>query len=347
MMVIDGFLNSTENSASVKLSYATALSSDVPPVVETGATVTIEEEGGGTLILNETEPGNYKLDNLFVDKTKRYRLLVRTNAGKDFFSDYIEILDTPQIDSVTWKPDDNGVNVFVNTHDAESNSEYYSWSYEETWEYNASFYSTYKMVNGEAFQRFPDDQIYTCWTTTSSTEILVGSTTRLAEAVVRDFPITFVAGPDVKLSRRYSILVRQKTLSKDAYDFWSQLKKTTENLGGLFDGLPTQVLGNMHDASSEKPVLGYFSGGEVSEKRLFIKLAELPEVLLRQRVSPLCTPVDVERLEVAELPRTPNSVLLIDPIYVQGVGIVAYTTARTACIDCKLHGGGTKRPDFW
>lgn len=347
MMVVDGFLNATENSATVKLSYATALSSDEPPLVEAGASVSIEEEGGTTFLLSEAEPGTYVVDNLFVDKTKRYRLRILTVTGKDFFSDYIEILDTPQIDSVTWKPDDKGVNIYVNTHDAENKSEFYSWSYEETWEYNASFYSTYKLIDGEAFQRFPNDQIYTCWTTTSSTEILVGSTARLAEDVVRDFPITFVPGPTVKLSRRYSILVRQRTLSKEAYDFWSQLKKTTESLGGLFDALPTQVLGNVHSATSEKPVLGYFSAGEVSQKRLFIKLAELPEVLLKQRLPSICNQIDVERLEVQDLPQTPNYVLLIDPIYVQGVGIVAYTTARAACIDCQLHGGVTKKPDFW
>ncbi|MBA4057266.1 MAG: hypothetical protein C0490_21310, partial [Marivirga sp.] len=57
MMVVDGFINSTENSALVKLSYASALSSDAPPLVESGASVNIEEEGGGTFTLTESEPG--------------------------------------------------------------------------------------------------------------------------------------------------------------------------------------------------------------------------------------------------------------------------------------------------
>jgi hypothetical protein len=347
LLVVDGFLNGTENSALVKLSYATTLSSDSPPVMETGAFVSIEEEGGNVFSLNESDPGNYTIDNLLVDENKRYRLSIRTSSGEDFFSEYIEILNTPEIDSVTWKPDDKGVNIFVNTHDPANKAEYYLWNYEETWEYNSSFYSTYKLVDGEAFQRSSNDQIYTCWTTTPSTEILVGSTTRLSEAIVRDFPITFVPGPTVKLSRRYSIDVRQRALSKEEYNFWTQLKKTTESLGGLFDALPTQVIGNMRGVSPEKPVLGYFSGGRLTSTRLFILVQQLPEVLLRQRVTALCQQTDLDTLGVEDLPTTPNYVLLVDPIYVQGVGIVAYTTSRAVCIDCKVHGGTTTRPPFW
>lgn len=347
LLVVDGFINGTENSASVKLSYSSALSSDDPTLMETGASVSIEEEGGSTFVLNESEAGNYTIDNIAVDKMRKYRLKIQTSDNQEVFSDYIEIADTPEIDSVTWKPDDEGVTIYVNTHDAENKSKYYSWTYEETWEYNASFYSTYLLIDGEAFQRSQEDQIYTCWTTISSTEILVNSTVRLSEDLVRDFPVTFVSMQTGKLSKRYSILIRQRTLTKEAYDFWTELKKTTESLGGLFDALPTQVLGNVYSASSEKTVLGYFGGGEVSEKRIFIKLQELPDVLLRQRATALCKTDEIDTLSVADLPLTSNNVLLIEPIYVQGVGIVGYTTARPDCIDCRRHGGVNQEPDFW
>ncbi len=345
ILVVDGFVNTTDNSAVVKLSYASSLSSETTGAPESGASVDIEEEGGDRFNLIETEPGHYTLSNIATDQTKRYRLNINTSSGKTYFSDYATLTTTPEIDDVTWKSDDKGITIFASTHDPAENSGYYYWTYQETWEYNSSFNSTYKLIDGEGYQRF--DQIYTCWTTTASTDILVGSTSRLSNDVIRDFPIAFVTGSSVKLSRRYSILVQQRTITKDAYDFWSQLQKTTESLGGLFDPQPTQVLGNIHSSEDGEPVLGYFSGGEVTEKRLFVRMQDLPEVLLRQRLPPLCTEDDVETISVADLRTRPNTTLLIDPIYVQGIGIVAYTSARPACIDCQVHGGTTQKPDFW
>ena len=34
-------------------------------------------------------------------------------------------------------------------------SNYYSWRFDETWEYTSSFFSTYKMVDGEANYAVP------------------------------------------------------------------------------------------------------------------------------------------------------------------------------------------------
>lgn len=348
IVVVDGFLNSTDSSATVRLSHASALSSTAPPSRELNASVNIEEDNGATYSLNETGQGNYTLNNIILDKTKKYRLHIHTQSDKEYFSDYIGLTETPEVDSITWKPDDQGITIFVNSHDTEGKARYYSWNYEETWEYTASFYSNYKMVNGEALPRAQDDRIWMCWTTKSSTEILLSSSDRLSEDVIRDFPLTFVPGNSTKISRRYSIFVEQRTLTKEAYDFWTQLKKTTENLGGLFDPLPAQVLGNIWSSSdSDEPVLGYFSGGQVSKKRLFIEFRDLPDHLLRLRERAPCQEDDINSIPIADIPTTLNSVLLIDPIYVQGVGIVGYTTAVPRCIDCRLQGGVMKQPDFW
>lgn len=348
IVVVDGFINSSDNSASVRLSHASALSENATPSPELNAGVSIETEDGGTYALHEEGQGNYTLSNVVFDQAKKYRLRILTRSDQEYFSDYIELTTVPQIDSITWKPDDEGIIPYVNTHDPAGKTRYYFWTYEETWEYNSSFYSTYKMVDGEALPRTFDEDIYTCWTTTPSTKILVGSSTRLSEDLIRDFPLTFVPIKSTKLTKRYSILVQQRAITKEAYDFWTQLQKTTESLGGLFDPMPSQVLGNIRSTSNTgEPVLGYFSGGQVSNKRLFVQFRDLPDHLLRLRPRSLCSEYDVKSIPVAQIPVTQNSVLLIYPIYVQGAGIVGYTTAQPYCIDCRLQGGVTERPDFW
>ncbi|HEX6892095.1 MAG TPA: DUF4249 domain-containing protein, partial [Chryseolinea sp.] len=261
---------------------------------------------------------------------------------------YVPLTNSPPIDSVVWKPDRDGISVYVNTHDPANQSYYYNWTFEETWEYNSSFFSGYKMVDGEAVLRYPEDYIYTCWLSEASTKILVSSTDRLTENVVRDFPLTYLAAGSSKLARRYSINVSQRTLTKEEYDFWLQLEKTTESLGGLFDPMPSQVTGNIRSTNNaSSPVLGYFGGGSVSMERMFIDFVDMPQYVQSVFRPRFCTEEDVSSIPIQDIPGTPNSVLLIDPVYVQGVGIVAYTTAATNCIDCRYFGGTNKKPDFW
>ena len=348
IIVVDGFLNSTDNSALVKLSRAVALSGGTPEP-EVGAAIKIEDENGGSYSLSEGGLGSYSAQNLPLVATVKYRLKIHTQRDQEYLSDYIPLNDSPAIDSISWKLVRDGITFFVSTHDPENKIEYYSWDFVETWEYVSSFFSTYMMVNGAAIERPVDQQIYRCWTTSSSTQILVGSTTRLSNALISEFPLTAIEGNSLKLSQRYSILVNQKALTKEAFEFWTQLERTSESLGGLFDPLPSQVVGNIRSTSdSSEPVLGYFSGGTVSQKRIFVDFRNLPpEIRAAREPAPCNSANDIYVIDVADIPSQPNSTYLVDPIYVPFIGIVAYNSASQRCVDCRAQGGTTQRPDFW
>lgn len=348
ILVVDGHIDVTDQSVKVRLSHAIPVDSVMPSAQEIYATVLVEDEDGTIYDLNYRGWGNYGAENLGFDPSKRYRVHVFTEADEEFISDYVSLNETPPIDSVVWKPDVGGISIYVNTHDPEGKSLHYEWTYEETWEHRSSFNSTYKVVGGVAYPRTMEDQVYTCWSTVSSTDILVGTTDRLAEDVIRDFPIIYIPGQSPKLTLRYSILVQQRVLSKEEFDFKKQLERTTESLGGLFDAMPSAVVGNIRSAkpNSNNPVLGYFSGGGVSKQRLFIEYYDLPGEVLAIRRPPLCTEDDVKLISVEEVPFTSD--FLIYPIFSQSANaIVAYSTASRRCTDCTVSGGTTKRPDFW
>lgn len=343
ILVVDAFLNATEGSAQVRISRATALSSDEPSPVEVGASVLIEDENGDTFTLNDTGNGNYFNSGISVLPNSKYRLIIRTDNGNEYSSGYVEVTKSPPIDSLSWKKSDDFLVVSVNTHDATSQTTYYQWSFQETWEYNSTHFSSFEMVNGLPEVR--RDNINLCWASSNSTQILIASTERLSEDVISDFPIAFVSKVTGKITRRYSILVEQRALTKEAYDFWLQLKKTTESLGGLFDPLPSQVLGNVRSSGSSEPVLGYFSAGYTSKGRYFIASNELPNGLF-------FSPNNAERCVLDSIPT--------DQLKARGPGLLlvgaypptpfpprGYTTASPDCIDCRLVGGTTTRPDFW
>jgi hypothetical protein len=51
--------------------------------------------------------------------------------------------------------------------------------------------------------------------------------------------------------------VYQYALTKDQYDYWTELKKNSEQLGTLFDAQPSQLNSNIHSMEIHRLVLGY------------------------------------------------------------------------------------------
>lgn len=342
ILVVDGFLSATSSSVAVRLSHAVALDDSSVPPPEQNANVRLEESDGGSVTLSGGADGNYTATGLTIDASKKYRVHINTLDGKEYFSDYVDVLPTPDIDSVTWRPGDNDLTLYVNTHDDTGNSKYYLWDYVETYEYSAPYPAGYEVINGEPTYLKEQDRVDICWRTNLSTIILVGSSERLSADLIRDFPLVVIPAGDLKISRRYSLLVSQRTISKEAYTFWTQLQKTTESLGGLFDPMPSEVVGNVHNATNaNEPVLGFFSAGEEKQQRIFVNNRDLPDNI-RRRTPPFC-PLD--SIEMSVVKTYGDHTFLVYPYGVPFT--LGYVSTTLDCMDCRVKGGVTKKPDFW
>jgi hypothetical protein len=341
-LVVDGFMDTNAQSATVKLSRSLGLgvSSSLP--VESNAVVSIESDQGDNIILNETEAGIYSLSGIQIQTNQTYHLHIATKDGKQYISNNLVMKSSPAIDSITWKPQSDGITIYVNSHDATNQTHYYKWTYSEVWEYSATFFSAFKMVDGKPVVRPYDESIYTCWNTRYDDQILITSTTQLSSDVVRNFPLVSIAKGSVKLSFRYSILVEQRALDEAAYNYWQLLEKTTENLGGLFDPLPSQVSGNIFNPDdSSEPVLGYFSAGASSQKRIFIYYQDLPPNLQGYSSGTNCEQITFPIDSLRYL----GSFVLIGSV---GQPVTTgYTASTPACADCRFMGGVNVKPDFW
>jgi hypothetical protein len=353
ILVVDGFLNSTDATAGVKLSHTSPIKSTSSGTPETNATVTVESEDGTSFTLVEKSAGYYSAEGVSLNIDNRYRLVIARSDNQRVVSDFIELTNSPPIDSISWEADADGVNIFANTHDTSVETGYYYWDYIETWEYNSPVSSYIKWENNVPVFRGNGDDITKCWRSLPSSKIVVGSSLRLAENVIQRFPIISLPAGSNKLSIKYSVLVRQRTLSKDEYDFWKELQKTTENLGSLFDPLPYQVRGNLRDEGDPNTeVLGVFSGGSVTEKRIFIGVSELPANL--RKFPTMYCPLDTvcifkrpndQRCRVG-LDELNGTELLVGTLY-DGPALWGYTIGSPSCVDCREQGGTLTRPDFW
>jgi hypothetical protein len=334
-LVVDGFLNLADNTATVRLARTSKLSDKLSSTPEKQAIVSIQEIGNPTLFpLTETQNGIYTGSGLSLSLAKKYQLHIRTKALQSYSSDPVEIKKTPPIDSVYFEAAEDGIQIYIATHDPAADFGYYLWSYTETWQHNALYDAAFKIQNGRIVPRPAAEKSFNCWSTVNSSNIFVGSTKKLSENLIR-FPIVFIPKGSIKLSIKYSILVQQQALTESGFLYWQQLKKTTESIGGLFDPLPSSVAGNVHNVSdASEQVLGYIDGGSREIRRIYINPSDLP---LHLQHAYGFGPCDIITLE--------GSLSLYN-----GVAVLSATSPDVSagnCSDCRKDGGTTVKPDFW
>jgi len=263
-LVVDGFINTGSDSTIFNLSNSVNLGDSMPFAAVTGAQILVQGSGGYTSELIELGNGRYGAAALNLDTSQQYRVSISTPDGNQYLSKFSEPVQTPPIDSISWKQLSSGVQLLVTTHDPQHLVNYYQWQFAEAWEYHANFFAYVIFENGAIVDRDSSQQVYACWSTANSTDILVGSNAGLSQGIIYEQPLTTIPPASVKLSVEYSILVKQSGLTKDAYTFWQNLKANTEELGSLFGPLPSEVSRNIVCVSEPSlPVLGYISAGNV------------------------------------------------------------------------------------
>ena len=353
VLVVEGFIN-TVDSTKIFLSRTVVIGNKTTANPEGGATITLENATGTVSPLIEKSKGYYTTPSLVLDNTKQYRIRIKTSNGKIYLSDLTDAKVTQPIDDVGYDVTNDGISIYAKTHDATNNSRYYLYSYEETWEFRTFFISNYR-TNGTALvPRTTAEYVDHCYGFQSSYNIIVNSTAALTQDVVDKAPITGVLSNSEKLGIKYSILVTQTALTKEAYTFWDNLRKNTEKLGSIFDAQPSQILGNIHNvADASDPVIGYISAGTKQSKRIFIKKSDLPsnyrfdypyscELDTAYVNPPLTAPVPPPLVSKLLIP--PNSLDI--PIDVVINPLFAFSYSTKPCADCTIR-GRVPKPSFW
>ncbi|MEO8860804.1 MAG: DUF4249 domain-containing protein [Ginsengibacter sp.] len=350
-LVVEGFINSGSNPTTITLSRTTRLYDSVNIIHEGNAVVNILGENNEIFPLYATGNGVYVSTALNLNASEKYRLQIKTQDNKEYLSDLVSVKQTPDIDSISWRRQNGGLKIYVNTHDPQNNTKYYKWDYEETWEFHSAYHSSLiyqfdqNFVPTGVIYRFADHHedstIYKCWNTVNSTNINIGSSEKLAADVI-DLPLVFIEPASIKLSVLYSIHIRQYALSRNAYLFYQTIKKNTEQLGSIFDAQPTELTGNIHCVTNpEELVIGFVDISEEKDKRIFIRNDELPGWNYGTRCAEYIVETDSIRQYGGGLyPTIP---------FIRGVGnsiVKFYATPEINCMDCTLTGSNV-RPSFW
>lgn len=354
-LVVEGFINSGTGPTTITLTRTTKLVDTSKIFYERKATVSVEGKINTTAFpLTETGPGVYTISQLTLNVNDQYRVYIKTQAGKEYVSDYSAVRTTPDIDSVSWKSVNTGVQIYANTHDAQGKTKYYQYKYDETWEFHSQYYTSIKVFyNALNRPRLgyrdssalgnPDRTLFTCWKSTSLTNILVATSEKLTQDVISEQPLVFIEPDSWKLSVLYSINLKQFALSQQRYRFLEQLKKNTEQLGSIFDAQPSDNNGNIHCITNkEEPAIGFVEVSQEKQKRIFISNTQLPD----WRYYSGCKP----QIEVKNIPDSLNMASGLLATYVAERSpfgeIVSGYFAEPDCVDCTFR-GSNKKPPFW
>ena len=342
LLVVEGLITNKPEAYTIKLSrpFHLGISNVAHPI--TGCDVSISDDLGEVFSFSETTPGAYTSDPTYFQGVigRIYTLHIKTNNANNILnyeSIPVELKAVPPIDSLYYEkvafqygPDGSasqeGCQIFLDTSDPKNECKYYRWEFTETWEFRLPYSVPNKV----------------CWISNNSDLINIKNTSVIADDRVKKYPLTLVSNVTDRLREEYSIIVNQYSLNEDEYLYWEKLQNLSEQVGGLYDIIPSAIPSNIYcvDDPNQK-VLGYFSVSASSSRRIFIK----------DRFAGVLTPYT-------------DQVCIADTIY--GNGPIAYlntsvwviishplppptyrvTTRTKGCYDCTVRGTNIQ-PDFW
>lgn len=349
-LMIDASITPDEGEQEIVISLSS--SPDHPEFIPvSGCKVTVEDDNGNNFSFPESDQsGHYRgiFDGQLVIIGSKYRLSVITPQGKSYLSSFEELMPCPQVDSVYYemefrpttdsKVNEDGLQFLLDFKGNEHDGHFFRWQVVETYEYHSTFPLDKWRDDNLVYHDLPkpDYSNFICYKTTNLGNIFVLSTEGFSSNNYKRFRLHFVNNLTQRLQHRYSILVKQYSVSKGAYQYWENLRKNNQESVDLFGRQPANVKGNIYNVNdSTEHTLGYFSISAVNSKRIMVR--SVPGMSFRKVF--YCKAIPIEG------PLPPDG-----PIYyamAEKNGEPVPGTTNEECIFCTILGGTTVKPPYW
>jgi len=352
-IVIDGMITNQPGPYEIKLSVSSTISRP-EQTPYSGAQVIVADNTGNEEVFTEMAPGIYKssMDGLQGITGRQYKVIIRTSDEKEYASAFQELPNPVKIANVFAEIESRetadefrteyGYQFYVDSETAEQDSTYLMWRAIGTYKYQSDFLIRY-MYDRRVITVFPQpDSFYTCYANDINTGIFTADLSKLTSPGVTRFPLNFVNTNTRRLSIKYSLLVKQYTMSLDAYNYYSKLSDVNTQQGALYAQQPYQIKGNVKNVSiEEEALLGYFNVSALDEKRIFLERPPASQVKFYYGI---CEIDDGDFDAYKYIRTTPSNTW---PLYVTTDADGHRALTDQACVDCRRKGGGTDKPEFW
>ena len=272
LLVVDGLVHNEKAPYTIRLSYSKSYDgfTNLP---ETGANVYVIDSAGHEYIFEESDDGTYISDPLeFTGEINNfYTLVIETRAGKLYQSNPEKLHPTPPIDCVYYEYKEeidyigdfsqqirNYFQIYVAVKDPVYQQNFYRWRTSRVME----FTSTWAGVP-------PPPCCFKCYLYYfNQEEVAVANDHQINGQWLTHQPITKVGNG---YSNPFSVRVTQYSLSKKAYEYWSNIQEQHENTGSIFDTPPANIRGNIYNKEDKSElVLGYFMASAITRDTLYV-----------------------------------------------------------------------------
>jgi len=298
------------------------------------------------IIDGKISPGVYVVNHaISFTPQMKYALDMLIN-GKQYRSAFVTPVQTPEIDEVNWRlNDDDSFDFFVSTHDPEKQTNYFRWEFDEVWEIRSKYFEPFKYnPDSKKFdipQSILGENTFYCWDSVfsksaySKSSLLVASSVKNTNGVIKNHKIHNIQPGTSRYSYLYSILVRQYGLEQEAYLYFENLIKNRDESGSVFAPQPSEKTGNIQCLSDPKEtVIGYIFASEVKSYRSYIQMYQLQLTHLEDQQD--C----IWRFSY----RPPNE----EQAFAYGLTIVNDNEyVKIECANCTYRGGTKNKPDYW
>jgi hypothetical protein len=368
-LVVDGSLIKGYDTQVINISRSSSISQPKYNPVE-NCNVKIVDESGNEFVFTEGSKGKYEanIDDALLSYNTRYKLVFDTPSGENYESGYQELLQTVPIDSVYsikenhYSPENdkfmNGLQFYVDLDAPDDAPRYYRWQIDETWEIHAGYMVT-GYYDGDTIRLdpySPSDSLYYCWNTKAVTGIYTCSTTNLSHNIFNKIPLHFKQDTSHELTVKYCATVRQYALNEDAYNYWHQKEIELNESGQIYTTQPGQLKSNIYNvANPAEKILGFFWASSFTEKRRFEKNPYLNEIGVGQlscvSYGSCADFVDDGFINLLYRIAKTTRYFPKPPVYLYNytdpIGKLCVYFSKDECVDCRLIGGTTHKPDFW
>ncbi|HJX70376.1 MAG TPA: DUF4249 domain-containing protein [Bacteroidales bacterium] len=358
LMVINGSITDQAGYHNVDVSCTSSFNDPVPRP-ERNCNVRAYDDKGNIFQYDEVSPGIYRcwIDKQYLIPYTRYRVEVITSDGILYQSDWDVMLPCADIEKVYYEVSEEapsnpllspfpGLQFFINTTEMPDRVSNYRWELRETWEYHST-YGQGDYYDGEIHyvesDNYADSLVY-CWRSGPVKEIFTMSTRSFASNKITRGFLNFVSNQTDRLSVKYSLLVKQYSLSDSAFEYWSRMQRLIQESGGLYETQPIRITGNIRNPNDpDETVLGFFWASAEKKTRIFYQRGfEFPVVEPPCQRYYLTEDALMEYLQQFDEESYP--IFLINTTMTpEG----PWDAADQTCFDCTKRGGTLIKPDFW
>jgi hypothetical protein len=273
VLVVEGAICSGKMNKFI-LSRTQAIRSYESPRMVSGANVSVRGSDGSEIMAHEVD-GYYacNIDALSPDVT--YYLHIET-GGEVYESEPQKPIRTEKIEDVRGVQNTPTSDIDVLVTPAApfeaDHANYYSWTYDETWEVHAN-YSTHMYFDVETMTRVYKNNLFPeiGWKDATSSTIIVGGSPNYEGQHIQRLKMYDLSRDNERMYFRYSALVHQRAISKAEYEYELARRQAGSEMGGLFTPQPSSLPTNIRCLTSSKNVIGFVGCSlNTSEYRFFL-----------------------------------------------------------------------------